>query len=214
MVEESGRPTKRPVGTGRPGRTGRAAPAYPVPTPQEEERLVRACLDGDAAAWRRLLGRYEAVIHAVPRRFGLDPEDAAEIFQGVSLALFRGLPRLKLAAGLTRWVVTTAWRQSRDLARRRRREVHEPETGTPERPDSAPRVDTLIVEMEERAAIRRAIELLPPRCARLLTWLYLDPEPPAYREIAERLGVPEGTVGPTRARCLQKLRQILEKGAR
>lgn len=211
MVEESRTPTKRgPIAAHR--RAPRRPAGDTVPTPREEEELVAACLAGDAAAWRRLLGRYEAVIHAVPRRFGLDPDDAAEVFQSVSLALYRGLPRLKLAAGLTRWVVTTTWRQSRDLARRRRREVREPDPGTSPIPDPAPRADELIEELEQRVALRRAIEQLPPRCARLLTWLYLDPEAPPYREVASRLGVPEGTVGPTRARCLEKLREILRKG--
>lgn len=213
MVEESRGPTKRGSRRGGLARSDRPQ-AYPVPTPREEEELVKACLAGEAPAWRRLLARYEAVIHAVPRRFGLGPDDAAEVFQGVCLALYRGLPRLRLAAGLTRWVVTTAWRQSRDLARRRRREIREPDEGLPQTSDPTPRVNALLEEMEDRTALRRALELMPPRCARILTWLYLEPEPLSYREIARRLGVPEGTVGPTRARCLQRLKLLLEKGRR
>ncbi|MDZ4803523.1 MAG: sigma-70 family RNA polymerase sigma factor [Candidatus Eisenbacteria bacterium] len=188
---------------------------YRVPTPAEEQELVAACLAGDAAAWRRLLSRYETVIWLIPKRFGLCEEDAAEVFQAVCLALFRGLPRLKQAAGLTRWVLTTTHRQSRDLARKRRREAplpEEPDLSTI--PDQSPSVADLHEEAVTRVAIRAAIDRLAPRCAELLRLLYLEADPLSYREVAKRFDIPEGTVGPTRARCLSRLREILEKELR
>jgi RNA polymerase sigma factor (sigma-70 family) len=183
-----------------------------VPTPAEERELVAACLAGDAAAWQRLLSRYQSVIWLTPKRFGLSDDDAAEVFQTVCLALFRGLPRLKRAAGLTRWVLTTTHRQSRDLARKRRREAppqEEPDLALI--PDPAPSVAALLEEAGTRATIRAAIEQLPPRCAELLHLLYLEADPLSYRDVARRFQIPEGTVGPTRARCLSRLREILEK---
>ena len=176
---------------------------------------MAACLAGDAAAWQRLLARYQSVIWLIPRRFGLSDDDAAEIFQTVCLALFRGLPRLKQAAGLTRWVLTTTHRQSRDLARKRRREAgpkDEPDLAAI--PDPAPSMTELLELAETRASVRAAIEQLPPRCAELLQLLYREADPLSYREVARRFDIPEGTVGPTRARCLSRLREILEKELR
>lgn len=173
---------------------------------------MAACLAGDAAAWQRVISRYQSVLWLIPRRFGLSEDDSAEVFQGVCLALFRGLPRLKQAAGLTRWVLTTAHRQSRDLARKRRRDappLSEPDLAAI--PDTAPSVAELQEEAQTRAAIRAAIDQLPPRCAELLHLLYLEADPLSYREVAKRFQIPEGTVGPTRARCLSRLREILEK---
>jgi RNA polymerase sigma factor (sigma-70 family) len=186
-----------------------------VPTPEEEAVLVRACLAGDAAAWKKLIGRYEAVIWMIPRRFGLGDEDRAEVFQSVCLALYRGLPRLKQAAGLTRWVLTTAHRTARDLARKRRREGPEPDGSALDRiADEAPTPAALHEEARTRVAIRAAIDRLPPRCAELLRLLYLEAEPLSYRDVARRFDIPEGTVGPTRARCLARLRELLEKDLR
>jgi RNA polymerase sigma factor (sigma-70 family) len=186
-----------------------------VPEPAEEEALVAACLAGDAAAWRRLLRRYEGVIYSIPRRFGLTDDDAAEVFQNVCLALYRGLPRLKLAVGLTRWVVVTTHRQARDLAHKRRREVPDPDNAfSLTRLDPEPLADQVIEELEFRVHVRSSLEALNPRCAQILMWLYLDKDPLSYREVAQRLDIPEGTVGPTRARCLARLRQVLENKRR
>lgn len=206
---------RRPRTSGQAKAPGEHAARPPVPTPAEEQALVAACLSGDRAAWRRLVARYEVVIFAIPRRYGLGEEDAAEVFQNVCLALYRGLPRLRLAAGLTRWVLVTTRRQARDLALRRRREVPDSDDiAAMERTDPAPLVDTLLEEMEERIAVRAALGELPGRCRQLVEWLYLEPDTPSYREIARRLDIPEGTVGPTRARCLDRLRMILEKARR
>jgi RNA polymerase sigma factor (sigma-70 family) len=186
-----------------------------IPEPHEEEALVQACLAGNAAAWRRLLSRYEGVIYAIPRRFGLTNEDAAEVFQNVCVALYRGLPRLKIAAGLTRWVLVTTHRQARDLALRRRREVPDPDDAlSRSKLDPAPLADQVLEDMEFRVQLRAALDSLNPRCAQMLAWLYLEREPLSYREVAERLGIPEGTVGPTRARCLSRLRLVLENKRR
>lgn len=193
-------------------RPSRSVAPSAVPTPAEEKELVTACLAGDRAAWRRLIGRYEGVIYAIPRRFGLGEDDAAEVFQVVCLALYRGLPRLRLAAGLTRWVLVTTRRTARDLAKRRRREVPDVDgklSGA--RLDEDPLPDELLGEMERRVAVRAALDEVTGRCRQLIEWLYLDASTPSYREIARRLNIPEGTVGPTRARCLDRLRQIMEK---
>ncbi len=183
-----------------------------IPTPEEEEELLRLCRAGHPAAWKKLLARYHALLYAIPRRFGLDQDDSAEVYQNVCLALYRGLPRLKSAGALTRWVMTTAHRQARDLARKRRREQPDPEGILAGRlVDDAPALDAWLIEGERRAALRLGLESLDERCRKLLYWLYLEDPTPSYREIALRLAIPEGTIGPTRARCLAKLRRSMKK---
>jgi len=185
-----------------------------IPTPAEEEELLRRCRAGDPAAWKKLVARYHAVLYAIPRRFGLDPEDAAEVYQNVCLALFRGLPRLRSARGLTRWVLTTAHRQARDIARKRRREMPDHGGLTDRLVDDAPALDEWLVEGERRTALRQGMESLDERCRKLLYWLYLEDPTPSYREISRRLDIPEGTIGPTRARCLLKLRRTIKKSTK
>ena len=187
----------------------------PIPSAAAEEELLRLCRAGQPEAWKRLLARYHAVLYAIPGRFGLGHEDSAEVYQNVCLALYRGLPRLKSARGLTRWVLVTAHRQARDLARKRRREVPDPEGHFSDRlVDTAPPLDDWLIEGERRTALRRGLETLNDRCRKLLHWLYLEDPAPSYREIARRLSIPEGTIGPTRARCLTKLRQTIKKSTK
>lgn len=187
----------------------------PLPTPEEEEELLRLCRAGHPAAWKKLLARYHALLYAIPRRFGLDSDDSAEVYQNVCLALYRGLPRLKSARGITRWVMTTAHRQARDIARKRRRERPDPDGLLAGRlKDDAPALDDLLIEGERRSALRRGLEELDERCRKLLYWLYLEDPTPSYREIALRLSIPEGTIGPTRARCLTKLRSAMKKSTK
>jgi len=193
----------------------RTAAGRSFPDPAEEAALVQACLEGNAGAWKRLLARYQAVMYAIPRRYGLVEEDAAEVFQNVCLALYRGLPRLKQATGLTRWVLVTTQRQARDVAVRRRREVPDVDGAKSQaRLDPGPLADEIIEHMETRIELHAALDLMNPRCAQILKWLYLETDPVSYREVARRLEIPEGTVGPTRARCLARLRQVLENKRR
>src|SRR5581483_11231510 len=77
--------------------------------------------------------------------------------------------------------------------------------------DNAPLPDDTLVELEEQHRIRTAVSALDPRCQKLLTMLYYQPEPAPYSEIAAAFGTSEGSIGPTRARCLKKLLQLLEK---
>ena len=79
-------------------------------------------------------------------------------------------------------------------------------------PDEAPLPDEVMIHLEEQHSVRLAVGQLDERCGKLLTLLFYEDEPPPYAEIAVRIGVPEGSIGPTRARCLQKLLKIVEKG--
>lgn len=186
--------------------------------PDHDARLVERCLAGDKRAWGELVTRHERLVYAVARSWRLSDEDLGDVFQEVFAALVRGLPRLRDARSLVRWLSSTTDRVARTTALRRRREQ-----GLREGDDDAlrslgdegPGVGAVLEELERQAMVRLALASIPERCQRLLVALYYEDPPPAYTDLAKRLGVPVGSLGPTRARCMQKLREILgaEAGA-
>jgi RNA polymerase sigma factor (sigma-70 family) len=176
-----------------------------------DPELVAACLGGDAGAWSALLARYLDLVYGLARRSGLDDALAQDVVQEVSLALWRSLPRLQNAQRLLPWILTTtrreAWRQGRRRrgALRREREQARAEAALP---PPAPE------ELERQQAVREALAELGERCRRLLEALYFEAAGEGgYDVVAERLGIPRGSIGPTRARCLEKLRaELLARG--
>jgi RNA polymerase sigma factor (sigma-70 family) len=180
--------------------------------PLEDQRLVDRCLAGDATAWERLVRRHERLVFAVARSYRLADSDLADVFQEVFAALVNGLPRLREPRALVRWLSSTAQRIARATALRRRREqalwAGHPEEMPIPGPDEPVEAD--LERIEEQAMVRLALTALPPRCQRLLLALYYEDPAPAYADIARRLGVPMGSIGPTRARCFERLRAALE----
>lgn len=185
--------------------------------------LVRRCLEGEQAAWRALVRRYQRLVHAVARRAGLDDASVADVFQAVFERLHQHLPRLRQPERLQAWVVTTAKRESLALLRRSRRELsleslHGPADGEGEEgpawdpPADDPLPEALLSDLQQLHRLRLALDRLETRCRTLLQMVfeYEDAQMP-YAEIAQRLGVPVGSLGPTRARCLQKLRRLCEQ---
>lgn len=179
--------------------------------------LVSACRRGDQLAWETLVRRYQRLIYAIPLRAGLTEDEAAEIFQDVFTTLFEKLHDIKEPEKLQAWLVTTARRKTaRALSKARmyQRSQAEPDEqghGADAIRDEAPLPDEQLLMLEEQHRIRMAVSLLDERCRTLLEMLFYAPEPPSYTEIAKALGIPEGSVGPTRARCLGKLLQLLKK---
>lgn len=183
-----------------------------------DRELLLACRRGDEAAWNALVNRYQRLVYAIPRRAGLDEDLAAEVFQEVFLTLFEKLDAIEQPERLQAWIVTTARRKTLRLIARESRTVSfsgkEEDSGDSELEtlsDDAPLPDDVMVKMEEQHRVRAALEELDERCNKLLVALFYTSEPPAYSEIAKRIGMPEGSVGPTRARCLQKLMRIIER---
>lgn len=176
--------------------------------PAEDARLVARCLAGERGAWDELVRRHERLVLGVARSYSLPAEDLGDVFQEVFAALFRGLPRLRDARALVRWLASTTDRIALATALRRRRErVMSVEPGEIERlPAREPWVGTELEVLEEQALVRLALEGVPERCRDLLRALYYEDPPPSYAELSRRLGVPIGSLGPTRARCLERLR--------
>ncbi len=185
-----------------------------------DDALIQRCRAGEAAAWSTLVRRYQRLIYTVPRRAGLDDGAAADVFQTCFQRLFEHLDRLDDATRVRAWLVTTAKRETlRLLERARRMPLAEAagadHDGAAEDPlaqvaDPAPLQDAQLAALQEHDRLRQAVDRLDPRARQFIELLFLQDEPLPYSEIAARLGIPEGSIGPTRARCLAKLRKLME----
>lgn len=196
-----------------------AAPQKPMYAELSDEDLVAHCREGREAAWSTLVRRYQRLVYTVPRRAGLSEAQAADVFQAAFARLFEHLHRIDDASRVRAWLVTTARRESLRLLEEGRRIVDfAPANGGDDEgadplaqiADPAPLPEALLDELQQHDRVRRALERLDPRSRQLIEWLFLDEQPPSYTEIAARLGIAEGSIGPTRARCLAKLRTVLE----
>lgn len=178
-----------------------------------DEALVLACRRGDATAWETLVIRYQRLIYSIPRRAGLDEDASADVFQRVFTTLVEKIDSIEQPARISAWLSTTARRETWRVSRYQR-------TRTSFSPDDESMIETLVDEallpddlllrMEEQHQVRIAVAALDDRCRKLLTMLFYQSHPPSYTEIAATLGISEGSIGPTRARCLQKMRRLLE----
>jgi RNA polymerase sigma factor (sigma-70 family) len=188
-----------------------------IQDPTSDEGLIVACRQGEADAWSLLVNRYQRLIYAIPRRAGLDEDQAAEVFQRTFTKLFEKLERIKHPDRIQAWLVTTARRETLSLLHQQRREPVLWDTDNPQGgsryedvPDNAPLPDEALERLQEQHIVCTAIESLGEPCCRLLKMLFYRADQLSYAEIAAALDMPEGSLGPTRARCLQKLRHLLE----
>ncbi|MBO3749183.1 sigma-70 family RNA polymerase sigma factor [Streptosporangiaceae bacterium NEAU-GS5] len=177
-------------------------------------RMVSAAADGDAAAWKELYQRYSAMVWSLARAY-LNPDDARDVCQTIWLRLAEHLPRLREPGKVGSWLARVTRNEALLVLRTSRRTspVSPMEfvsfAVTDETPESA------VIETEEEVArtarselIWQVFQRLDERCRQLLRMLIATPRP-SYQEIAEGLGMPVGSIGPTRGRCLKRLRILL-----
>jgi RNA polymerase sigma factor (sigma-70 family) len=176
-----------------------------------DEDLLAACLSGEQAAWDALVDRYAALIYSIPFKYGFDDADAADIFQSVCVTLVEKLATIRAPRGLAGWIITTTSRQCIAFARSRGREqAHAMRDGSPGSeptdPDLLPEDELLALERQH--AVRTAVNQLPENCRRLVEALFSDAHT-SYEQAARHLSIPANSLGPTRTRCLEKLRRLL-----
>lgn len=176
-----------------------------------DEELIAACRAGDNAAWENLVRRYRRLIYAIPRRAGFDEDVSGDVFQQVFARLVENLDRIKQPSQIQAWLVTTARRETIRLIRERKtRQLKTAETDdesfdeAANLPDKTPLPDEVLLQIETQNRVRIAVESLDEKCRQLLEMLFYRQTPPPYAEIAAALSISEGSIGPTRARCLQK----------
>lgn len=186
------------------------------PSLRNDADLIDACLAGDASAWEQLLARYGRLIYSVALRLGLRESDAADCYQTVCVILLEKLGQLRDRTKLSSWLITTTTREARLVSMRRSRMVpltseNGDEDPIAQQPDGGPLPDEEAVLLEEQALVRDAVQHLPERCRTLLSALFYERPTPPYAEIGLRLGMPEPSIGPTRGRCLERLRIALAR---
>jgi RNA polymerase sigma factor (sigma-70 family) len=176
-------------------------------TSETDATLVRRCLDGDREAWDRLVDRYRRLIYSIPLAMGASADDADDVFQVVALALLENLEGLRRAESLAAWLATTARRETWRRGRAKRRFEPLSEGHEETQPDLSPGVEDDLHRIQCQHALTLALESLDELCTQLLRMLFVEDPKPEYEEISARLGRPVGSLGPTRRRCLDKLRR-------
>jgi RNA polymerase sigma factor (sigma-70 family) len=170
--------------------------------------LLQAARGGDAAAWRALVDRYSPMLWNIARGFRLDHATCADVVQTTWVALAENLHSVREPDAVGGWLAQTARRAGlREVCRRKRVDLWG-EFNDRDMVDPAPAPDEWAATRDRDDRLRRAFRRLPERDQRLLTLLWAAPPRP-YAEIAEILGLPIGSIGPTRARALARLREQL-----
>jgi RNA polymerase sigma factor (sigma-70 family) len=168
--------------------------------------LVRAAADGKGWAWDAIVERYSGMVWAVCRGCRLSPSDAAEVSQTTWLRLVERLGSIHDPERLGSWLAVTARRESWQVLRRAGRTIPSDTEAIFADREASDDIDHDLLASERHQALRRAFETLHPRCQQLLRLLTADPAP-SYADIAATLDMPIGSIGPTRARCLDCLRR-------
>lgn len=165
--------------------------------------LVEAASKGDEQAWAELVDRYGRAVWSVPRAYGLSDADAADVSQTTWLRLVEHIDRLRHPEAVGSWLITAAKRESYRVLRELDREVPTEEQDDRPWPPAGSRPTG-----DSHARLWDAFGKLPDRCRRLLR-VWAAAVDTGYPEIASALGIPVGSIGPTRARCLEQLRRLL-----
>jgi RNA polymerase sigma factor (sigma-70 family) len=176
----------------------------------EPAELVRDAACGDAGAWSALVDRFAPLVWSITRGYRLRDQDAADVSQITWLRLAEHIHCLRDPERVGAWLATTAGRECLAVIRRRKRLVSFEEVTVGETPgdDLSDQPAELTLRAAESEELWRAFSNLPARSQVLLRLLFADPQP-SYQEIATVTGMPVGSIGPTRARCLQELRLLL-----
>jgi len=171
-------------------------------------QLLQRAAAGERQAWDQLVERYSRLVWSVARSFGLDDATANDVSQTVWLRLVEHCDRIRDPERLAGWLATTTRREAlRVLRGLRRQQPSEAVASTPDR--TSPQPDELLLDEELLRTVYRAFSGLPDRCRQLLRLLCADPRLD-YATISEIIDRPVGSIGPTRARCLDHLRRLID----
>jgi RNA polymerase sigma factor (sigma-70 family) len=177
-------------------------------------RLVRRAAEGDRQAWERLLDQYARLIWSITGEFRLAESDAADVAQTTWLRLLEHIDRIQYPDRVGSWLAATARNEClRSIAARKRVVLGHDDTDLDNAVAQEPDLDARLLADERAQVVQDAMSSLPRRWQRLLELLMADP-PASYAEISDQLGLPIGSIGPTRGRCLARLRVQLQASPR
>ena len=169
---------------------------------------VRRAADGDKSAWDALVANFSRMIWGVAHAHRLGPADAGEVVQTTWLRLVENLDRITYPERIGGWLATTARNESLRRLRLRGREVLSDDGGGwDDEPDAAPTPEVQLLDRDRDRRVLAAFARLLQRCRTLLQMVVVAAPP--YAEVAAALDMPIGSIGPTRARCLERLRRLL-----
>jgi RNA polymerase sigma factor (sigma-70 family) len=180
------------------------------PAAWTDQRLVKACLSGNEEAWSLLIDKYKALIYSIPVKYGLSRQEASDVFQATCTELLLRLPQLREPRALPKWLMQVAHHESYRWKRQSQRVVSrdDEETELPE-PATPAIADNLVQQTQEEQMLREAVAALTPQCRRLVELLFFETPSRPYVEVAAELGLAVGSIGFTRQKCLERLREQL-----
>jgi RNA polymerase sigma factor (sigma-70 family) len=196
-----------------------AGPSMDAPGVESSDPdLIARALANEERAWRVLVDRYSRLVYSIPKRASLPDDACDDVYQEVFTIIHRSLGTLRDVQSLPKWIITTTtretWRFGRKLKAARGRLGDAP-AESPDLLDSSPApapTEPEISRLERQQLIHEGLQKLGGKCEQLLRAIFLDRDSPSYDTISARVGIPVGSIGPTRARCLAKLAALL--GAR
>lgn len=180
------------------------------PAAWNDTRLVKECLDGKEQAWSLLIDKYKALIYSIPVKYGLAPQEAADVFQATCTELLVRLPELREPRALPKWLMQVAHHESYRSKRQNQRMVSsdaDPDLPEPAIPAMA---ESMVKQTQEEQILREAMAMLTPQCRRLVELLFYEVPARPYAQVARELGLAVGSIGFTRQRCIELLRRKLK----
>jgi len=173
--------------------------------------LVVGAAAGEQKAWDELVDRFAGLVWHVARSHRLGDADASDVAQTVWLRLVESLPRLREPAAVGGWLATTTRHECLRVLRLTGREVPDDSSAMVDIPSLDASPESVVELAEDRHRVRVALDRLSDRCRTLLRALAYSPDD-SYAEVSVALGMPVGSIGPTRSRCLEHLRRELVAG--
>lgn len=172
--------------------------------------LVRGAAAGDRRAWERLVDQYSRLIWSITADFRLVESDAADVVQITWLRLLEHIDRIEYPDRVGSWLAVTARNEClRSLAAHKKVVLSPDDVELRDAAAHEPEIDARLLADERAQVVRDALSRLPRRWQRLVEMLMADP-PASYAEISDQLDLPIGSIGPTRGRCLARLRVLLQ----
>jgi len=173
--------------------------------------LIKGLRSRNDSAWNYFIEHYGRLIYAVAGKLGLKPAEQEDLFQEACMTILRAIHTLRDPSKLSSWIYSVSRRLAINAHRGRKSTVQidilEERSSLDDETDLEPGFAREFETLELSARVWDAVGDMEPRCRQLLRWLYLADPPLSYAEISKRAGTPIGSIGPTRARCLDKLRK-------
>ena len=177
----------------------------------DDTRLVKECLGGNPEAWSSLVDKYKALIYSIPVKYGLPPQEAADVFQSTCLELLARLPELREPRALPKWLMQVAHHECYRLKRQGQRVVSRDGNDDLPEPETPAIAQSLLEQTQAEQMLREAMGALTPQCRRLVEMLFFESSPRPYTEVAVALGLAVGSIGFTRQKCIERLRARLKE---